>query len=397
MNGVVFFTECKKIFSKKTVWIFSALVLIFYVFFQSQFQDSVGTTYPLEAVRQGMEVSVSNPELKALIRERDYSAGYDELVPFLDPSVLEYAKSSEASGERYLTGVRFDIANTINNYFQRIADREEEIRSLEDGIEEGSPALRRAKRKLLETYQNSPVEIEMNLGSWNEYVDINHAMFYPAFITLVLLLGVSGIYSDEYASNMQSLLLTCKKGRGRLFLAKLAASLSFAVLATAFFELFAAVMTALFRNFPGQNISAASLYGLKLSPVSWSALGLYLRQAAGACLSGIVMVCIASCVSAFSPNGLVPFFVSGAFYGGSALMAKITGFRGYLAHPLTWIGEFSPFAVQSIYGSIDSGHYVNLFGWIIPSLPAAVVWNILLAAGCILLCYKGYTGKQVQN
>jgi len=69
-------------------------------------------------------------------------------------------------------------------------------------------------RYLLQQYTHMP-KMEPNLTRWDDWIDINHSML-PLLIGFVILLGTSGVYSNEYSSKMHGTLLTTKNGRKQM-------------------------------------------------------------------------------------------------------------------------------------------------------------------------------------
>ena len=143
------------------------------------------------------------------------------MKPFIPGTVFEYIEGYH-SNERVYRTLTNELAVIINNYYERTDNRKSAIAELaQDAAEPDGTALSRAKTKLLQIYQNTPVSIELNLEkSANNFIDVNHAALFPGLIMLVIIAGLAGIYSDEYTSRTQSALLTSRKGRRGVFFSK---------------------------------------------------------------------------------------------------------------------------------------------------------------------------------
>ena len=148
---------------------------------------------------------------------------------------------------------------------------------------------------------------------------------------------------------------------------------------------------------PHTNISLMSLYGCKLTPFSWSALGFYLTQMLGSLLAALAMGALIMCFSVYCKNALLPFFLAGAYYGGTFIWAKMIVLPQYVTTFLSSLAELSPFTLQSITDLVSTGRLVNVFGIAVPTIYVNLVVNLLVASVSLFFCYRGYTKKQVQN
>jgi ABC-type transport system involved in multi-copper enzyme maturation permease subunit len=214
---------------------------------------------------------------------------------------------------------------------------------------------------------------------------------------LIILLGLAGIYSDEYTNKTQSVLLTSKKGRRGVFFSKLTAGTIFSIRCVLYFQLVSVVVTGIVYGFPGTNITLMSLYGFKLTPFTWSAFAFYLFQILGSILAAFAMSSLTMCLSVYCKNALLPFFLAGVYYGGTFVWAKMMVLPQYVTTLLSSLAELSPFMLQSITDLVSNGRFINLFGSAVPTFYANIIFNLLIAFVSLLFCYRGYVRKQVKN
>lgn len=398
MNMEMLKTEVYKICSKKVVWI--AMVLFLAMFFVLQFQQSekVGVKYTLEPMRAELTSAVENADFHDFVRRNNYACSIDEITQYVPKTVFAYIEQYK-NNDRIYGSLRSSLINTINKYYARIDNRAATIFELaEDVASSDGSALARAKEKQLQAYQSTPVTMELNLeSSANNLIDVNHAAVFPGLIMLVIIVGLAGIYSDEYTSGTQSALLTACKGRRGVFLSKLFAAWIFITAVVGIMELFYMTTTAICHHAPSTTISAASTYGLSLTAYGGSVYAFCFRQVLGTLLAGYTLGSIVMCISAFGKNALIPFFAAGLVYGGTALYANMISFPAYLSVVWSLPGELSLFMLQTQYELVAAGHYTNVFGLIVPTLTVNVIFNAAIAVVCLLLCYKTYTRKQVKG
>lgn len=398
MNARMLKTELYKIYSKKVIWISLAAFLLLFFALKFQMADKVGVKYTLEPMRSELACAVENENFHDFVRSKNYSCSLDELKQYIPETVFDFIEQYK-SNNRVYRSLNSDLVGTINNYYERIDNRTAYISELaEDVAASDGSSLTRVKAKLLQVYQNTQVDIELNLeSSANNFIDINHSAVFPGLIMLIIIVGLAGIYSDEYTSGTQSTLLTSCKGRRGVFFSKLCAAWIFITAIVVMMELFYMIITAICYHAPNAAISAASTYGLSLTTYSGSVYAFCFRQIFGTLLAGYTLGSIVMCISVFSKNAIIPFFVAGLYYGGTALYANAITFPSYLSSIWSCLGELSLFMLQTQYELVSAGHYTNVFGLLLPTLMVNVIFNLLVAFTCSFICYRAYTRKQVKG
>lgn len=398
MNMRMLKTEIYKIYSKKVIWIAMIVFLGLFLLLKLQFIESVGVKYTLEPMRSELSAAVANEDFHEFVRSKEYRCSFDEITQFIPQSVVDYIEQNK-DYERAYNSLVVDLVSNVNNYFERIDLRAAYITELaEDVAKSDGSVLAKAKAKILETYQNTEVTMELNLeSSANNFIDINHAVVFPGLIMLLIVVGLAGIYSDEYTSGTQAALLTSLKGRRGVFLSKLCAAAIYIINVILVMEVFYMVVTALCYHAPNSTISAASTYGLYLTTYPGTVYGFCIRQVLGTLLAGFTLGSITMCLSTLSKNALIPFFVAGAYYGGTALYANTITFPEYLSSLWSLPGELSLFMLQTQYELVATGHYTSVFGLLVPTLTLNVIINIVIVVVCLFVCYRAYTRKQVVN
>lgn len=398
MNMRMLKTELYKIYSKRVIWIAMIVFLGLFLVLKLQFIEKVGVKYTFEPMRSELSAAVANEDFHEFVRSKEYRCSFDEITQFIPQSVIDYIEQNK-DYERAYNSLVVDLVSSVNNYFERIDLRATHIAELADDVTKSDGSvLTKAKAKLLETYQNTEVKIELNLeSSANNFIDINHAVVFPGLIMLVIVVGLAGIYSDEYTSGTQAALLTSRKGRRGVFLSKLCAAAIYIINVVLVMELFYMVVTGICYHAPNSTISAASTYGLYLTTYPGTVYGFCIRQILGTLLAGFTLGSIIMCLSALSKNALIPFFVAGAYYGGTALYANTIIFPAYLSSLWSLPGELSLFMLQTQYELVATGHYTRVFGLLVPTLTLNVILNATIMVVCLLLCYRAYTRKQVTN
>lgn len=390
-------TELHKIYSKKVIWISLALFIALFFLLKIQMIDKVGVKYTLEPVKEELTEVIKNDNLYETIKLNNYNMTTEELISYMPQEVINYLEQYKGT-ERIYSSLTADLRSSIFNYYQKVDGRKDFIKDLEKQIAVSKGNDKKAKEKVLEEYKNSNVNIELNLeSSANNFIDINHSILFPCLIILIVILGLSGIYSDEYTNNTESILLTAKKGRTGVFVSKLIASLIYVGSIVIIMELSFMLITQICYHGQNFEMSAASVSGLYLTNYEGSVFGFYIRQILGTLLSAFVIGSIVMAISSYSKNSLIPFLGAGLFYGGTALYANITVFPKFLSTLMSLPGELSLFMLQTQFELVEVSHYTSIFGILIPTIKVNIIFNIFLMLVCLFICYRGYVKKQVTN
>lgn len=397
MNFQMLKTELHKIYSKKVIWIAMALFLVLFLVLKLQIKDNVGVQYTLEPVKTEITEVLSNSEFHKTITESDYNISTEELISYMPQKVIDYIEQYKGT-ERIYSSLKSDLRTSVFSYYRKIDERDDFINDLENKISLSSGTEKKAMEKALDEYKKSNVKIELNLeSSADNFIDINHSMVFPCLIMLIVILGVAGIYSDEYTNNTESILLTTKKGRKGVFISKTLASVIYIFSVVIIMELFFIIVTSICYHGSNFELSAASSYGLYLSNYNGSVGSFVIRQLVGTLIAAFTVGSIAMAISAHSKNILIPFFVTGLLYGGTALYSNSIVFPAFLSNLLSLPGELSLFMLQTQYELIEVSHYTNIFGVLIPTVSANIIFNIILIFVFLFICYKGYVKKEVTN
>lgn len=397
MNFQMLKTELHKIYSKKVIWIAMTLFLILFLFLKLQIKDNIGVKYTLEPVKTEITETLNNEEFHTILKENDYNLSTDEMFSYISKEVLEYINQYKGK-KRIYSSLISDLRTSIISYYKKIDEKEKFISDLEKKIPLSSGNEKKAMEKSLEEYKNSNAKIEVNLeSSADNFIDINHSMVFPSLIMLIVILGISGIYADEYTNNTESILLTTKKGRVGVFISKLLASVIYITSVVIIMETFFIVTTSICYHGSNFKISTASTYGLYLTNYSGNVGSFVIRQILSTLLAGFTLGSIVMAISSRSKNALIPFFITGIFYGSTALFANIINFPPFISKLWSLPGELSLFMLQTQYKLIEVSHYTSVFGILIPTVFANIIFNICLAIIFLFICYKGYVKKEVTN
>mgnify|MGYP000984411711 CR=1 FL=1 len=414
MNGYVVRTELYKIFSKKYLYAVAAFFVVFIFLLTAQFVDSVEVRYPLAQFRDIAAKAGKDDEFirKAAALDKklqDSGKGFDfvseDMKAILPKSIVSYTEQFRGKiaegGTSVADILNRDAIDEIQWYRERLDDRRAQTEKLKSELDSmqnrgttGSFAYKTAEREY-RLYTTAP-EIRPNVTNWEEFVDLNHA-YLPLCIAFLVILGLCGIYSDEYANKTQSELLTSRNGRAGVFGDKLIAGFLYTAVVVTFFQLAGFGIYAAVYGLPGEDISLASLPWFYMSPYHLSARTYYFFQIFGSFLGAFALAAIVMCLSSLAKNALPPFFVSGVVFVSGLFLRKASTFGSGGNTLFTLPAQLSIFMTMSLKEIAARFRAVDLFG-----IPVSTVWvnlcvTTLVIMAALLLCFRFYTKKQVKN
>lgn len=385
-------TEFLKIISKKYIWIFSLVLAVFYIFISTGTKDSISVVYSdaLQPVFEDINEAAYTPEIREYIIKNEYDIKIDDIKPFLSPKIAATVETYRGKSFREIDVAEwlwgYEVKNRIVNLVKRNVALEDKIKQLQ-----ASPN-NALNRYLLEQYSNMP-KIEANITRWDNWIDSNKTLL-PGIIAFIIILSISGVYSNEYTNKMHGNLLTSKKGRMELFWSKLVASGLFSGLCVIGFQVLNAAILTWMYGVPFTDTPLNSLTLFYMMPTTLTALQLYIMQLVGSMLGAMVLTAVVLCISSLCKTNLLSFFISGIYFGiGFILSNTLEG--GYISSLFTLPGEVSTFSLMSLVDVLGSGKVFLAFGTVVPTIIITLAVQLCIMVVAIALTYHFYTRKQV--
>jgi len=385
-------TEFKKIVSKKYVWIIALLVALAYAYLILNFANNFNVIYTknaLQPVFQEIMDAAYNPQVQEYVTKKGFNVTFEEIQPMISPKIAETIEQYQGKvyeGYDVAKELKEEAALRIESLVERNVRISESIEELENAPD--TPL----NRYFLQQYTHMP-KIEPNLTRWDNWIDINKTML-PLIIAFVVLLGISGVYSDEYASKMHGILLTTKNGRSKLFWNKLLASCLFAAMTVIIFQVFAALLCTHVYGLPFKNTPVNSLTTFYMMPNTMWALQFYVCQLIGSLLGAIVLTAVALCISSFCRSSLVSLFLSGVYFALGAIWSN-TFEGGFISSFASLPGELSTFSLMSLTDVLGNAKVFIVGNSAIPTAKLTMVAQAIIFIVAIILNYSFYTHKEM--
>lgn len=171
-------------------------------------------------------------------------------------------------------------------------------------------------------------------GGWNYSVGYAYS-FGAAMMAVLILLGLSSIFSGEYSSRMDSIILSSKYGKTKLIRAKLVASVVYIVVLDLIFNLFYLLGNLIIFGTHGWDVPMQCLNNYMYSPYNFTVFQYYLLQLLihmGAC---IVFGLFVMLVSSLSKSQVFTFFICTIVFVVPFMLDKVIAIKTPLVDLIT--------------------------------------------------------------
>ncbi|MBE4909182.1 hypothetical protein IMZ08_14035 [Bacillus luteolus] len=173
---------------------------------------------------------------------------------------------------------------------------------------------------------------------------------------VMLLLGLSPIYSNEYSSNVDNYIFSSKKGRKSLAWAKMGASLIYTLIVVFVWEMFSLLMNFLQHGNDGWSTPLQLLTApyYRDSPYSFTALEYHFVQLGIHLLAAFAFALLIVLISSISKNSLISFFVSLSIFAVPIIIDGVQWLETILAFSYTEVLRvqflFNEFKTVDVFG-----------------------------------------------
>ncbi len=374
--------EWKKAFLKKTIvilmviFIIIDLIKIVDIYHKKSYLISAGTVWR-EAywdMYKDYNGNITDDKIQSL----------DDMYQKLGEEVIEMTASREMDLEKYMTGTVYSDYNFLDRYyitpfryFALYQNRAEEIcqraaDAASNAKNTGNMEEYRRNARIYHIFKDRKIKDFSYLENIELFLDFS---FSDILVLLLVLYGLLAVYGSERDGNMESLLLTNKRGGKSVQVAKVAGAGLFSIMVSTIFSMV---------DYLGFAFVAGSFEGLKM-PVyaiaflGRSPLGINIFQyclldmavrAFGFLIIGIVMLNI----SYIFKNVLASFFV------GSVFCVCISIIYENCCHmPFLWLKILNPFSLVDNIHIFENTEFVSICGYPFPG------WQIAIVIGGIYL------------
>lgn len=226
---------------------------------------------------------------------------------------------------------------------------------------------------------------------WGYWKLRNLHMSYPFSIGLLVLIGLSPLFSAEYSRKTDVLILSSKHGKKKLIFSKIKAGLIFAVGIWAVIEI---VNTLIVFGIYGTTGAEAywQNFFMDYAPFPFNQLQITLVTIATSLIGTIYFASVMMLISVCSKNQFISLLV-----GGIILLVPCLNFSFTDSDSVQNIYYFSPSRMITAINEWQRFDLIYLFGNAIPVQYVIVVTAVAISLAAMLLCCLTFKRKQVEN
>lgn len=343
--------ELKKIFSKKIVIIAAGLLLLINVFnIYYSVVDSSDYWLLKEAedkIYSIAEGKITEGKVKELVDYRDKMFNANENNEKIE-TILETPLSDYYIAERIVGKL-----TAIYNYAGSIERLKEDVLIQKDILDsKNNPYLIRVNEKIKNVYTQRQITSFYNTTGYEEFFSYNFSSF---LIILVVILGVSTLFSGEKEAGMLQLNLSTVNGRIKLTAAKLIACAVFSVTTGLLFYISDCIVFSNITTMNGLNLPIYSLDSFSYSPVSLS-IGAFVFFTTAIKIFGVVYIAIIAALfsSVLNRSYIVLAFSFVSVFGLMYLTA-------YSAETMLYINLVNPINLLTCTKMFETFNVVDIF------------------------------------
>ncbi|MCA0987517.1 hypothetical protein [Guptibacillus algicola] len=192
---------------------------------------------------------------------------------------------------------------------------------------------------------------------------------------LMLMIGLSGMYSREYSSGVENYMLSSKRGRKDLARAKIIAALIYTFIIVVIGEAWNIISKIYLFGNEGWSTTIQYIFKYHFSPFGFSMIEYHLIQLGIHLLAAFSFALLILFISSLCRNVLVSLIVSGAIFGVPYFIVELVQMPTWLREAL----QFSYLYIMKVDFLFTNFNAINVFGQPILYPFVAILWMLILS------------------
>ncbi|MDG5789073.1 ABC transporter permease subunit [Evansella sp. AB-P1] len=381
--------ECYKIFTKKSIYIVFFLIVLTMIYANNLPTDMIMKEEIYEELYETFGGPVTEEKGK-YVREKMRESDAGELVDEISSRTFE----DKATGE-----VHFSVA-LAHMIKEQLNERKNILESKIENSDKSSYEYKDAEKELTMLNQIDNTHGFYLIRMWQGMFDFIEPATTVIFLSVLIILGLTPVFSDEYTKRTAGLILATKHGKRKIITAKIMAAITYIVIVITSLHLVNGILKWIKHggidgwNAPIQGLSGGidtiSMMEYAHSPYDlavWELYGLtFFLQFIGAVVIAIMVLF----VSVNTKNSMIALFISGAIIGIPFMISQIGLDRGIIQH----LANFNYSELIKAAGLFEEYITYNIFGQ--PILYPTLLFSIFGIITALLLYFTYYQHRNYQ-
>lgn len=302
--------ELYKIFSKKSVIIVLLLTVLFSAF--GAFGESIYLKFKgLDSIDDAYNI-MKQYEGKIITQD-----DLDKAHKFIEDMIQKEKSGKSLTKEeivynQYLLDslVNLDPSYKVNNEYYTLTEMKNEISNIEKGDK-----INTYKHKKLKYVYDKVKDVEEAKYYFNHgWIMTTDFKMIATLISILIVVGLASMFSDEYQSNSVQIMLSCRRGKNKLVLSKIVTGLIFtAIVFTIINSVF--LLSALSYDFVGWDKPLALFKYYRATPFDMRIIDFYITGLGISFIGAILFSLATMLISLLVKNNMISLLLSlGVYY-----------------------------------------------------------------------------------
>ncbi|ABS40327.1 ABC transporter permease [Clostridium botulinum] len=401
--------ELYKIFSKKHLFLILALMLLFTYGFDlitvvTNVKDKHGSTnntYNYTKPFEGKMTKEKEDKIARLFKSNKDKDKDSEITNIYERMWYSY---SEQKRPRFVA--ISDVLKETNPLFhnEKFDKRPHDFKGYKlNELNKDLKELKKAGKENTYEYKNKSAANDMYkklsepkffyTESWN-YIDGFVIDSNIAIVVIMLLLGVSPIFSEEYKTKVSTIILSSKKGRKECVRAKILSSIIYTIFIAFICNCISTILITKIYGIQGFNAPMQCLYDFSCSPYNFTISQFFVTLFFTSLIGAILFVLLVLIISNITKSSMMTFFISGFIFVFPMLLQKIVGGANvWWKKPLISLSITEIFNAKAIYEVFST---INIFGQPLIYPYFILIYSLLLGTLLVYILHRRLKYEEIR-
>ncbi|MBO0585674.1 ABC transporter permease [Clostridium botulinum] len=361
--------ELYKIFSKKYLFLILALMLLFTYGFDlvTVVRGSTDNTYNYTKPFEGTVSKEKENKIYKLFRSNEKKDKDSQITRIYKNMWYSYLAQTRP---RFVAIA--DVLKEANPLFKNkeLGERQHDFKGYKlNELNKDLKELKKAGKENTYEYKNKNKANNMYKKlsepkffykeAW-EYIDGFIIDFNLSIVVIMLLLGVSPVFSEEYKTKVATIILSSKKGRRECVRAKILASIIYSIFVAFICNFISTILITKIYGIEGFNSPMQSLYDFSCSPYNFTISQFLVKLFFTSLIGSILFVLLILIISNITKSSMMTFFISSFIFAFPMILQKVVGMSNvWWKKPLISLSVTQIINAREIYKVFST---INIFG-----------------------------------
>ncbi|MBO0524587.1 ABC transporter permease [Clostridium botulinum] len=395
--------ELYKIFSKKYLFLILALMLLFTYGFDlvTVVRGSTDNTYNYTKPFEGTVSKEKENKIYKLFRSNEKKDKDSQITRIYKNMWYSYLAQTRP---RFVAIA--DVLKEANPLFKNkeLGERQHDFKGYKlNELNKDLKELKKAGKENTYEYKNKNKANNMYKKlsepkffykeAW-EYIDGFIIDFNLSIVVIMLLLGVSPVFSEEYKTKVATIILSSKKGRRECVRAKILASIIYSIFVAFICNFISTILITKIYGIEGFNSPMQSLYDFSCSPYNFTISQFLVKLFFTSLIGSILFVLLILIISNITKSSMMTFFISSFIFAFPMILQKVVGMSNvWWKKPLISLSVTQIINAREIYKVFST---INIFGQPLIYPYFILIYSIFLGTILVYILHRRLNYEEIK-